>query len=253
MRLGEERELISPGHTLSLIKFGDQIYGYLGYVLFKGVNILSGPSPYQLKHVKNGFLKGIRWGSAIADSKKVYLFFTERRLIGRVPFISPYKYQNVYVLESTDGINFAKKRFILNGSAPFIWKKEGEFYLFYHRRQGDRHIILCRIGHSIEDLFSKNTCREDVLLISHIGETLSAPSVCEINGKIWMTLERREGDQPWQTVLYVGGCVTDLRRHSVLIEEGACAFQHLLGDQFILTYSVKEGKFWKIMCKEGRM
>lgn len=239
--------LFERGHTLSLIKHNNTYFGYLGHVLFSGVDIYSGPSIYSMEKI--GSLKGRRWGSAIVKDDKVFLFATRQKLLSHVPFVNPYEHQHIFLLESDDGKTFDAPKKVLDGSAPFIYEEKGSFYLFFHRR--NPHRILFRQASDPRDISVKS----DSLLLTDVENTLSAPSLAFFDNAYWLACEFMRKGEAWKTVLFKSRTLSDFQlQKESLLENGACAFQHIFDNRYILTYSEPDGKGgWKMMVKESQL
>jgi hypothetical protein len=245
--LSEPKMLFKRGHTLSLIKHHDKFFGYLGHVLFSGVDIYSGPSVYSMEKV--GSLKGRRWGSAIVKDDRVFLFATQQKMLSRVPFVNPYEHQQIFLLESDDGKTFGAPKKVLDGSAPSIYEENGSFYLFFHRR--NPHRILFRKASDPRDMSVKS----DSLLLTDVENTLSAPSLAFFDNTYWLACEFRRKSEAWKTVLFKSKTLSNFQlQKEPLLENGACAFQHIFGDRYVLTYSEPDGKGgWKMMINESQL
>jgi len=247
LEFSESKVLFDIGHTLSLIKRCGTFIGYLGHVDFDRIDIYTGHNLYNMR--KAGELKGYRWGSAVVHNGKVFMFCTRQAFLSSLPLVNPYKYQSVFLLESKDGIIFEDKGKVLDGSAPFIWEDKGLFYLFFHRR--NPHRIMFRRALSPKGI-NENFVSE---LIADFVNTLSAPSLVCLNGEYLLTCEFRRGCGNWQTILFKGNDLSELKKvKNPFLFDGACAFQHIFGDRYVLTYSVpNDNGDWRLMVKEAEI
>jgi len=239
LKLGEERELFSSGHTLSLVGHGGGFLGYKGEVLFDGVTLLKGKNIDSLSDV--GFIDGVRWGSAVEVSGNVYLFCAKQSKAAS----NPWRYQDIHFYHSKDGIDFKSYGKVTEGSAPFIYYDGVQFHLFYHLR--NPHRILCRSSNIPYNLGSSTPN-----LILKRDYTISAPSICYFNMSYWLTCERRMEGRDWDTPLFKGNDFSDFKIFKdPLLDARACAFQHFFGRHLILTYSAMRNGVWKIFVREG--
>ena len=240
VKLGAEVDLF-PGHTLSLIIREGYFLGYKGEVYWEGITVLKGGDLMSLKEVN--FMDGLRWGSAIGCNGKVYLFCTKQSKKDS----NPWRYQDIYLYESGDGINFSEVGKFTSGSAPFIYRQNGKYHLFYHEREP--HRILLRTAKEIKQI--RNAKPIELIKSKYI---ISAPSVCHFNGYYWLTCERRLKGRDWDTPLFKGKNFYSFVIHEdPLLDKRACAFQHIFGDRLILTSSFKRCRVWWLMLMEGRI
>lgn len=239
VKLSGERELFSSGHTLSLVEHGKGFLGYKGEVLFEGVSLLKGKNIDSLSEV--GFIEDVRWGSAVEVSGNVYLFCAKQSKADS----NPWRYQDIHLYHSKDGINFKSCGKVTEGSAPFIYYDDLQFHLFYHLR--NPHRILCRSSN-----IPFNLSFTPANLILKRDYTISAPSICYFNRSYWLTCERRMEGKDWDTPLFKGKDFNDFKIvKDPLLDARACTFQHLFGKRLILTYSAIRNGVWKIFVREG--
>jgi len=246
LEFSEPKVLFEKGHTLSLIEYHGTFFGYLGHVLFDKVEVYSGKDLYNLSKV--GELDGYRWGSAVVFNDKVFLFCTRQDVLSRLPLVNPYRFQRIFLLVSEDGIVFENKGEVLKGSAPSVYQEDGLFYLLFHRR--NPHQILF---HTTENPGIINA--KKVSLLKSTDFTLSAPSLVTVNGEYWLVCEYLDFKNVWRSLLFRGDSLDYLRLDEQLfLENGACAFQHIFGDRYVLTYSDPNGKeSWRLMVKEAKL
>lgn len=241
-----ERKIISSGHTLSLLEVDDKLFAYKGEVNFKGISLYVGDDINSLQP-KGQILKNRRWAVSIVDNDIVYLFCTYHK--NYKPDI--FKYQDIYCYSSNDGILFETLGIFTTGSAPCIWKHAGTFFLYYHRKTDNSHDILLRMSPSVLELKDSPEIKVISIPITNKNEALSAPSIFKKADIFYMLCEYRTGSNQWSTVLYKSNSPIEFFKYEgvVLDNNRACAFQHLINDKYILTYSVKINNIWGICLK----
>jgi hypothetical protein len=250
LNLTEEKLIITPGHTLSFIEKEDEIYAYLGQVDWSKIELWKGKDLYSLKFEKL-VIPDKRWATAIKDkdSEDIYIFCTGHR----DSKIDIYKYQDIYLYKSNNGIDFSFVKTIVWGSAPFQVYLNGMFNLFYHRKDDGVHQILVKAANKIENI---DIAQEIVVIeipIRSVDEALSAPSVIYLNNKYYMLCEYRENGGPWTTVLYESDNIFSNWKLIEMVYNNwrACAFHYLLKNKYYVTYSVLNGNIWSMAIQEA--
>jgi len=246
--LSEERVIIPRGHTLSLVEYNNELFAYKGGVRFKSIELYKGKDIYSLK-LYGTVIRNKRWAVAFVEENIVNLFCTYHTNYKADIF----KYQNIYWYTSEDGFSFTEKGKVVDGSAPWICKFSGQYYLYFHRKTDLTHDILVKRSDNIKDI---SKAKERVIIsmkITDKKEALSAPSIVCIDKIYWMVCEYETKKDPWVTVLYRSeSAFGPFNLCGTLMRNGrACAFQYILGNKYILTYSVCKGKRWNISAKEG--
>jgi len=158
-----------------------------------------------------------------------------------------YHNHDIYLFEVKYGHYLKEIGRVTNGSTPFIFKDDEIYRLFFHRRTGgdpDIHTLWMISSSNIKGLMSK----EPVKILERSNQTISAPSVAKFHGYYWMTVEILIKGI-WFTYLFKGKTLDTLKMiDKPLLENAACAFQHIFDDRYILTYSRPN---WSVFMKEG--
>ena len=250
IRLSEEKNVFESGHTLSLIQRDNDIYAYKGEADFSKIELWSGKNIYNLEY-SNLVFNNMRWATITQYRDVTYLCCTERR--GNYP--DTFKYQNIHVYVTYDHIEYNSLPFVIDGSAPWLYHRDNITHLYFHRKTNDKHLILVKRWYSFE-IDSIGDAKEHIILESPLTHTLSAPSVIYWNGLFWMMCESCNYSDKgyWETVLYVSdNPIRNYVFHSVVLTDNrACAFQHIINNRYILTYStMRDNGIWKLCAKEG--
>jgi len=242
--LSEEKVLFEHGHTLSLIKIKDEFLGYLGHIDFSKIEIFRGKDIYNMEKV--GEIPNVRWGSTIRiyNGEIIRLYFTKQDLLSKLPFVNPCRSQTIYFMGGVSGL-FNKgplyRQKVERASAPFAFRdKTGRLALACHKR--DPHQILVFMP-------------EGPLEILNFGKQIvSAPSIAYFRDQYWLTCEYRITHGNWRTMLYSGTQLNSLKLVSInFLLNTACAFQHLFGERYVLTYSKQTKEGWKLCAREGKL
>lgn len=247
LELSQERKLMSPGHMLSIVQWKEQFWAYLGMVQFQGIYLWRGHDIYSLEpYSEKPVIKNRRTASAIIADGKVNLFCAKK---GGKEKGDIFRYQKILRYDSVDGIHFREIEKITDGSAPFIFRHGKSYYLYFHRRTDELHEILVRSGGTLEELKGS----QEIQLATRM-ESFSVPSMAYFHGKFWLTCEELV-EKEWITVIFKGDNPTGpfIQLSQVLLR-APCAYQHIFGDRYILTYSKQlSGVIWNIRVKEGRL
>ena len=243
-----KKKEICNGHTMSMVNYKNYLLVYKGEVDFEGITLFKGNNINSLKPIKQ-ILKNRRWAVVIVDDDKIQLFCTCYTYKPDV-----FKYQNIYRYESRDGQTFSEKEIIVKGSAPWIWKYNNNYYLYYHRETEYTHEILVKISKKITELQSSVEHKVLSINIGNGKEVISAPSVVEINGYFFMLCEHRKGNkEAWKTVLFKSeNPLGPFNNCGVVLPKWcACAFHYKFDNKYILTYSARRSKKWKNYLRKG--
>ena len=256
-KLGEEEILLDSGHTLQMTVFQDSLFGCLGQVDFcqaRFGNLIPcyTESGMAIGYHVLGVIDNRRWPVAIEHHGALHVLCTR----SEYPDISGKRFQQQVIeyYSSRDGAKFQSHGPITEGSAPWLFIEEDNVYLFFHQLQGRTHHILCRVASSVSALRNAPNKTVHVRTQMHEPEAESAPSVLRIGNDYWMTTEYRPAPYtPWQTLLYhsEAPCGPWVYTATLLDNWRACAFQHILGNQYVLTYSHRHNRKWDIRCRRA--
>lgn len=243
IKLGEEHTIISPGHMLSIVKWHSKFLGYLGMVHFEGIYLLEGNGIFDLElSLDSPIIKGRRTPSAIVIDDKVHLFCARKLGHSKKDI---YKNQQIEYWISNDHTKFKRIKGIADGSAPFIFPYDGEYYLYFHRRTDNLHEILVRHSPYIDKL---DTAPEIKLL--ERSHSFSVPSISYRNNVFWLTCEEKI-DKEWQTVLFKSN--SPIKSFSLVrtLLDTPCVYQHNINGWYFITYSRQTPKGWDIRIKKA--
>lgn len=235
MNLSEEKVLM-PGHTLSLLQWGGELYGYLGGVGFDGIKLYSGFDIENLKFKQELFYKR-RWCTCAEYQGKIHLYCTEN-----IGDDGKYDKQLIHHYTGDNPWNMVEEPEKILGSAPFPAVMLNDLFLYYHVKTGDTDKILCSDGDETK-----------IILESHPRVTLSAPSIFYnmADDNFRLTAEMRSGDEPWYTILCEASEPDELFiwKKILLNDWRACAFQYSIDGKYHLVYSRMLNDKWEICYK----
>jgi hypothetical protein len=181
---------------------------------------------------------GGRWPSVVKVGSTFYMCVTKDYLTD----------SHIVLYTSHDGIRFDFVKEVvqpepgLRNQNPnlFYNKKSKKWYLYYYRgNDKDLYQIIARCS---GDITSLDQAEEKIVLVDKNDEIIASPSMFYWKGKYYLLTETlAENKEDWRTLAWVSNHpesgFVELKNSPLPEFIHACAFQHFLNNDLVITYS----------------